>query len=46
MADNIFKELKTRVIHRVDVNFDIGKKNIDSIIGRAAHIKFFESQSL
>jgi hypothetical protein len=26
MADNIFKDLKTKVIHRVDVNFDIVKK--------------------
>lgn len=26
MADNIFKDLKTKVIHRVDINYDIGKK--------------------
>jgi len=35
---------KSSCIYRIDVNFKMEKKNIDTIIGRAAHIQFLENQ--
>jgi hypothetical protein len=34
-------------VHRLDVNFNVKKtKNVDSFIGRAAHINFIDQNSL
>ena len=30
-------------LYRIDVNFKIKKKNIDSLIGRSAHIQFLDN---
>jgi hypothetical protein len=40
MALNIHKRLKN--IYRFDVNFSIQKRNLDSIIGRTAHIRIID----
>jgi len=46
MAKNILSEITTDYVYRIDVNFKMEEKNLDSMIGRAAHIKFLESQAL
>jgi hypothetical protein len=43
MAFNILSKLTKDSVRRVDVNFYIAEKNIDSFIGRTAHIQFLEN---
>ena len=38
MARNILSNLPLDVLYRIDVNFRISEKNLDSFIGRTAHI--------
>ncbi len=38
MARNILSNLPIDVIYRIDVDFRISEKNLDSFIGRTAHI--------
>ena len=35
-----------QVLYRLDVNFNIEETNIDSMIGRTAHILFLENEEL
>jgi hypothetical protein len=44
MVKNILKNVKSGVIRRINVIFQIGQKNLDSLIGRTAHIMFLENQ--
>jgi hypothetical protein len=44
MATNILGGLKAKMLFRLDVNFKIKDKNLDSWIGRTAHIQFLENQ--
>ena len=44
MAKNILGGLKSKMLFRLDVNFRIKDKNLDSWIGRTAHIQFLENQ--
>ncbi|EAR94467.2 serine esterase, putative (macronuclear) [Tetrahymena thermophila SB210] len=46
MTQNILSQLSTNSLHRLDVHFHIQEKNIDTLIGRAAHIQFLECQPL
>jgi hypothetical protein len=43
MAYNILSKLSKDSVKRVDVNFVIPEKNLDSFIGRTAHIQFLEN---
>ncbi len=43
MAYNILSKLTNNTLKRVDVNFVIQDKNLDSFIGRTAHIQFLEN---
>ena len=38
MASNILDKLPVDVIYRIDVDFRIEETNLDSFIGRTAHI--------
>jgi hypothetical protein len=38
--------LGSEPIHRIDVNFNVQTKNLDSFIGRTAHINLIIQQSL
>ncbi len=38
MARNILSNLPIDVLYRIDVDFRISEKNLDSLIGRTAHI--------
>ncbi|OMJ68881.1 hypothetical protein SteCoe_33535 [Stentor coeruleus] len=46
MARNILSRITAEKIHRIDVNFKIEKKGIDSMIGRAAHIQMLDHRIL
>jgi hypothetical protein len=46
MAKNLMKNIGSGVLRRVNVIFKIGQKNLDSLIGRTAHIMFLENQEL
>ena len=46
MANNILRRVNAEKIHRIDVDFSLEKKGIDSMIGRAAHIQMLESRVL
>ncbi len=43
MAYNILSKIDRGNIRRIDVNFHIPEKNLDSFIGRTAHIQFLEN---
>jgi hypothetical protein len=44
MAKNILDKLPVECLYRVDVNFMITEKTMDSFIGRTAHIQFLENE--
>lgn len=46
MANNILSRVTAEKIHRIDVNFKLEKKGIDSMIGRAAHIQMLDNRAL
>eukprot|EP00357_Protocruzia_adherens_P011452 CAMPEP_0115014822 /NCGR_PEP_ID=MMETSP0216-20121206/26337_1 /TAXON_ID=223996 /ORGANISM="Protocruzia adherens, Strain Boccale" /LENGTH=844 /DNA_ID=CAMNT_0002384695 /DNA_START=9 /DNA_END=2543 /DNA_ORIENTATION=- len=46
MARNLLHDMELQVLYRIDVNFKIKTKNLDNFIGRTAHIRFLEDQSL
>ncbi|KAM3137033.1 hypothetical protein pb186bvf_010946 [Paramecium bursaria] len=46
MVQNLLGTLQNTNVYRIDVNFDIQEKNIDTFIGRTAHILFLECQPL
>jgi hypothetical protein len=44
MTDNIIGD---KIVHRIDINFDINStKDIDSFIGRAAHINLLTQECI
>jgi hypothetical protein len=46
MVRNIWENVKPEKVIRFDVNFHIPEKNLDTFIGRAAHILFLECQPI
>lgn len=44
MINNIFKDMKTDRVTRIDVNFDVENKKWDNMIGRAGHMEFIENE--
>jgi hypothetical protein len=47
MVNNLFENCDNlKVMYRLDVNFNIEETNLDSMIGRTAHILFLENESL
>jgi len=46
MVQNIWKPVKPERVFRFDVNFHIAENNLDTFIGRAAHIQFLECQPI
>jgi len=47
MVNNILGKCSNlEVLYRLDVNFNIEESNIDSMIGRTAHILFLENEEL
>jgi len=47
MVNNILgKTNRLETLYRLDVNFNIEETNLDSVIGRTAHILFLENEDL
>ena len=46
MVNNLLSNIPLEVLYRLDVNFQITETNIDSMIGRTAHILFLENEEL
>jgi len=46
MVNNVWESVKPERVFRFDVNFKIPENNLDSFIGRAAHIQFLECQPI
>lgn len=46
MVRNIWESVRQEGVFRFDVNFSIPEKNLDAVIGRAAHIRFLECQPI
>jgi hypothetical protein len=46
MVQNLLSSLPISVLYRLDVNFNIEETNLDSMIGRTAHILFLENAAL
>jgi hypothetical protein len=46
MVRNLWAPVQPERVIRLDLNFHIPEKNLDTIIGRAAHIQFLESQPM
>ena len=46
MVQNLLGSIPVDVIYRLDVNFNIEETNLDSMIGRTAHILFLENADL
>jgi hypothetical protein len=46
MVSNVWKNVEADTVHRLDVDFLISEKSLDSFIGRAAHILFLDSDYL
>eukprot|EP00933_Yihiella_yeosuensis_P070850 TRINITY_DN79002_c0_g1_i1.p1 TRINITY_DN79002_c0_g1~~TRINITY_DN79002_c0_g1_i1.p1 ORF type:complete len:843 (+),score=120.81 TRINITY_DN79002_c0_g1_i1:157-2685(+) len=44
MVNHLWKPVKSERVFRFDVNFHIPENNLDTFIGRAAHIQFLECQ--
>ena len=42
MATRILSNLKTNIVYRIDINNIIPEKNLDSFLGRTAHILFLD----
>ncbi|CAD8069313.1 unnamed protein product [Paramecium primaurelia] len=46
MIDNIMKNLSNQKIDRLDVNYELVGRSLDTMIGRAAHIAFIDNSAL
>ena len=46
MVNNLLSKVPVDVLYRLDVNFQISETNLDSLIGRTAHILVLESEEL
>lgn len=46
MVRNLLLNIPLKVLYRIDVNFQIQETNLDSLIGRTAHILFLENEEL
>jgi hypothetical protein len=46
MVNNLLSTVPIDVLYRLDVNFQISETNLDSLIGRTAHILVLESEEL
>ena len=46
MVNSILGKAGINVLYRLDVNFNIEETNLDSFIGRTAHLLFIENEDL
>jgi len=46
MVNSMLSNVPFETLYRLDVNFNIEENNLDSYIGRTAHILFLENEEL
>ena len=46
MVNSLISKPDINVLYRLDVNFNIEETNLDSMIGRTAHLLFIENEDL
>ena len=46
MVNSMLSSVPFETLYRLDVNFNIEETNLDSMIGRTAHILFLENEEL
>jgi len=46
LSENLLSRVQADKIHRIDVDYKIKKKNLDTFIGRAAHIEMLDNESM
>jgi hypothetical protein len=46
MVNQLLSKPDIGVLYRLDVNFNIEETNLDSVIGRTAHLLFIENEDL
>jgi hypothetical protein len=46
MVNSLAKKMNTADLYRIDIGFNISKKNMDNLIGRTAHILFLQDEVL
>ncbi len=46
MVNSLLAKPNIDVLYRLDVNFNIEETNLDSMIGRTAHLLFIENEDL
>jgi hypothetical protein len=46
MVNSLLSKPDIGVLYRLDVNFNIEETNLDSVIGRTAHLLFIENEDL
>jgi pimeloyl-ACP methyl ester carboxylesterase len=46
MTRNLLAGMNVEALYRLDINFRMPEKSLDTLIGRAAHIQFLENQTL
>ena len=46
MATKILSNLKTSIIYRLDISFNIKDRDLDAFIGRTAHILFLDQEQI
>ena len=46
MVDSLSEKMNTADLYRIDIGFNISKKNMDNFIGRTAHILFLQDEVL
>ena len=44
MTWNLLGKLKTKLVYRLDVDFDLKSKNMDDYVGRTAHMKLLDNE--
>ena len=46
MVSSMMNRLQTQVLYRMDVNFNIESSNLDSMLGRTAHMMVLQNEEL
>ncbi len=46
MTGNLMAKLRQTIVYKLDVGFNISEASVSSFIGRTAHIRFLENETL
>lgn len=46
MVENLGKKMNKAVVYKIDIGFNITKSNVNTFIGREAHLLFLQNELL